>query len=633
MVPAHPAPPSKALPPSIAAAAPKATPKPAAVPACIVVQCPKCATSLQVAAKVTRVQCVKCRATITVVRPGTSPVQGKPLGFLAYYSRHFAATRGPAAAGICCGLLAIPAVSLLKPVLGFRGMCLALTGVLALAAISGILHMLARAVAYYSGGQHTVSDKSWSVTAPIMYGGLMFLLPTVPWVAAEYFTPPHGLLANLLPRFRSEQARWFHLPPDAQQPANAAPASAARPVVDLLEKIDLSRDTVDGKWSKEKGSLVNSGDEKSCFLSIPYSLPEDFTLLATVERKSGARPFGLGLAIGSAACVLHLDSHGGRTCDIALVNGIPLVKPCEENVLAPGKQHTVACTVHKKSNGEVSIAAAVDEKTVFEWRGTSGQLSLPPTHRMARTEGPRFPWLEVHGSAFAVSKLELRCIGAEKTEPSDGTVALFDGKTLNGWHFRREGGSDVWSVRDSELVCTPQSQSKGQNLVTDELFRDFDLQLDFLIEEAGNSGVYLRGLYEVQLCDDNAKLLPPEARCGAIYRQIPPSEPAYLGPGRWNTLRVKMVGSRVSVIMNGKQIVDVAEVRGPTDNEQTLDIKEGEAGPIMLQCMPGGAVRFRNLSIRTIEDRANLRPDVPVTPPPLRQPAKPKHAKRRKGVQ
>ena len=187
------------------------------------------------------------------------------------------------------------------------------------------------------------------------------------------------------------------------------------------------------------------------------------------------------------------------------------------------------------------------------------------------------------GLGLRVSLVPTDSRASQSIPPTDAKVSLFDGKTLNGWHLRDTDGPNCWSAQDGELVCTPQPQCVGKNLVTDQLFRDFELQLEFLMEDASNSGVYLRGLYEVQLYDDNAKLLGPKGRCGAIFGQVAPSEEAYLGPGKWNTLNVKLIGPRVSVTMNGKRIIDDAYVMVPTDREQILDVNMGDPGPIMLQ--------------------------------------------------
>ncbi len=190
---------------------------------------------------------------------------------------------------------------------------------------------------------------------------------------------------------------------------------------------------------------------------------------------------------------------------------------------------------------------------------------------------------------------QVRAAGREA--PRGSTATLFDGTTLNGWHLRDPDGPNCWSVEGGEIVTRPRQGFYGKNLVSDQVFRDFELQLEFLLEDGANSGVYLRGLYEVQLYDDNANVVVPKERCGAIWGQTAPNEEAYLGPGKWNALTVRLVGQRASVTMNGKLVVDDAYLNGPTDNVQTLHIDEGEPGPIMLQCTPGGGVRFRNISI------------------------------------
>lgn len=228
----------------------------------------------------------------------------------------------------------------------------------------------------------------------------------------------------------------------------------------------------------------------------------------------------------------------------------------------------------------------------------------------AKAEPPRIatpkPILPPDTVRPAASPADEKASVYHRVEParttSEGRLSLFDGKTLYGWHFRDPDGPNCWLVQDGELLCASQPQTQGKNLVTNQIYRDFDLQLEFLLEGAANSGVYLRGLYEIQLIDDKPYSLRPESRCGAIYNKAAPSEEAYLGPGRWNTLTVKMVGQRVTVSMNGIRIIHDANVAGPTDDKQTLNIKDGDPGPIMLQCHPGGRVKFRNISLKRIGD-------------------------------
>ncbi|MCX7008228.1 MAG: DUF1080 domain-containing protein [Kiritimatiellaeota bacterium] len=183
-------------------------------------------------------------------------------------------------------------------------------------------------------------------------------------------------------------------------------------------------------------------------------------------------------------------------------------------------------------------------------------------------------------------------------QANDGRISLFDGKTLNGWHFSEPDSLICWSVDKGELTCL--ARKRRVDLISDKLFKNFELQLEFLMEDASNSGVYLRGLYELQLIDDSRNVEKPKTSCGAIFGQIAPSEQAYLGPGRWNTLNVKMVGQSVTVTMNGKCVIDQATIRKPTDNKYASSIKEGEPGPIILQCWKN-QFRFRNISIKKID--------------------------------
>ena len=123
-------------------------------------------------------------------------------------------------------MLSIPIVSLLKPILGFRGMCFVLAGAVALSTVSGIVYTIQRFTVYVIRGERTVPLQASSWTARLAYGGWMFLVPMAPWVAAEYLASPYGLLATIAPDLRKEQARWFRLSiPEAEhQDSGTAPS-------------------------------------------------------------------------------------------------------------------------------------------------------------------------------------------------------------------------------------------------------------------------------------------------------------------------------------------------------------------------------------------------------------------------
>jgi len=169
-------------------------------------------------------------------------------------------------------------------------------------------------------------------------------------------------------------------------------------------------------------------------------------------------------------------------------------------------------------------------------------------------------------------------------------LRLFNGKDLAGWHA--VGGTNQWSAVGGVL----SNAKGGANLVTDAVFTDFKLHVEVRYPERGNSGVYLRGRHEVQVEDSVVTNADGEATggLGAIYGFLLPNQNAAKGAGEWQTLDVTLVGRRVTVVLNGKQIICEREIPGPTGG--ALDSHEGRPGPIMLQG-DHGPVEYRNLLI------------------------------------
>jgi hypothetical protein len=115
-------------------------------------------------------------------------------------------------------------------------------------------------------------------------------------------------------------------------------------------------------------------------------------------------------------------------------------------------------------------------------------------------------------------------------------VALFNGQDLSGWHLS-DSKAKPWQVQEGTLI----SPGRGADLVSDRRFDDFKLHVEFNCERGSNSGIYLRGRYEVQVEDD---LVPetPERRLGAIYGFIAPTPAAARLPGQWRTYDIKLIG-------------------------------------------------------------------------------------------
>jgi hypothetical protein len=166
---------------------------------------------------------------------------------------------------------------------------------------------------------------------------------------------------------------------------------------------------------------------------------------------------------------------------------------------------------------------------------------------------------------------------------------LTSGRDLVGWTPRTAEHSGCWRAQGGVLSVTPPCV----DLVTEQTYGDFRLHAELRFPSGSNSGIYLRGRYEVQIQDDAGKALDP-LRMGAIYGFVAPTVDAARPAGEWQSLDVELIGRRVTVVLNGTTIVDGQEIPGITGG--ALDSDEGAPGPIMLQG-DHGAIEFRNLTI------------------------------------
>ncbi len=137
------------------------------------------------------------------------------------------------------------------------------------------------------------------------------------------------------------------------------------------------------------------------------------------------------------------------------------------------------------------------------------------------------------------------------------------------------------------------NEEVGGNLVTKEKFDDFKLSVEFRYPEGSNSGIYLRGRYEVQI-EDNYGRETDDLMIGGIYGFIEPSEIAAKKAGEWQTYEITLVGRHVTVVHNGIEIISNRPIPGITGG--SLDSNEGEPGPIMLQG-DHGPIDFRKIVI------------------------------------
>ena len=174
-------------------------------------------------------------------------------------------------------------------------------------------------------------------------------------------------------------------------------------------------------------------------------------------------------------------------------------------------------------------------------------------------------------------------------------VVLFDGRDLAGWQPVPPGRSPSWMVRDGLLA----GLTGAPDLFSDKKFWNFSLDAEYRIGARANSGIALRGRYEVQIADDIDR--PPSNRgSGAILGRIAPSANISRLPGEWQTLTVRLVGRQVTVMLNGVRVIDHQTIEGPT--AIALDANEGDPGPILLQC-DRGSVEFRKIVVHPLLKR------------------------------
>ena len=137
------------------------------------------------------------------------------------------------------------------------------------------------------------------------------------------------------------------------------------------------------------------------------------------------------------------------------------------------------------------------------------------------------------------------------------------------------------------------NEEVGGNLVTKEKFDDFKLSIEFRYPEGSNSGIYLRGRYEVQI-EDNYGMETNDLMIGGIYGFIEPTVLAARKAGEWQTFEITLVGRHVTVVHNGIEVISNRPIPGITGG--SLDSREGEPGPIMLQG-DHGPIDFRKIVI------------------------------------
>ena len=236
------------------------------------------------------------------------------------------------------------------------------------------------------------------------------------------------------------------------------------------------------------------------------------------------------------------------------------------------------------SGGELTFVSPKDEEgskedLVFHGALTAGRLG----GTVNSPDGGTWHWVGERAPALI-----------KTTPPKWGKpVPLFNGKDLTGWKMSA-AGPPSWTVKDGTLV-TP---GNGPELISDRSVQDFKLHVEFNCGKDSNSGVYLRGRYEVQI-ETESQAEPPSHHTGGVYGFLAPSPEQPRTPDVWQTFDITLIGRKVTVILNGKTVIDNQEIPGITGG--ALNSHEALPAPIYLQGSEKGRVAFRNIVITPAE--------------------------------
>jgi len=160
---------------------------------------------------------------------------------------------------------------------------------------------------------------------------------------------------------------------------------------------------------------------------------------------------------------------------------------------------------------------------------------------------------------------------------------------------QRASGFAKFAVRDLIVSATPGSCEDEVSPVEYVETCCFKLHIEFRYPKGSNSGVYLRGRYEVQI-EDSKGMEPLNDQLSSIYGFLSPSEMLAKNAGEWQSYDITLVGRMVTVVFNGKKVICSQEIPGITGG--ALDSREGEPGPIYLQG-DHGPIEYRNIRIAT----------------------------------
>ena len=221
-----------------------------------------------------------------------------------------------------------------------------------------------------------------------------------------------------------------------------------------------------------------------------------------------------------------------------------------------------------------------------QWEKTDREMIFEGNYKDDKLEGTIINTL---GKTYTFTGVRAPKLIREKAPVWGSPIHLFNGKNLEGW--MPLGKNNQWVVENG-ILKSPQS---GVNIRTTKTFDDFKLHIEFRYPKESNSGVYLRGRYEVQVIDTKSGDPEPiNNQFSAIYGFLAPNQMTAKDPGEWQTYDITLVGRMVTIVANGKTVICNQIIPGITGG--AIDSNEGEPGPILIQG-DHGPIDYQNIII------------------------------------
>ena len=312
---------------------------------------------------------------------------------------------------------------------------------------------------------------------------------------------------------------------------------------------------------------------------------------------------------------LHFVSHGALVLSMAIIAAAVSIGAQQNpyagrwNLTGTGEDAGVYWLEIKDDGGQltgmflnrggspVKLATVKVENGELFFQGAPPQSGVAPEYR-ARIQADKLAGT-IKTPARTIEFIGVRppkwpAFDANAAHKMGKTVELFDGKSMDAWDVADRSKPSGWSVVDGAMTNTPHAN----NLVSKQKFQDFKIQAEYKLETNSNSGIYLRGRYELQVLDDYGK--PAESHGHmSIYAWKAPSVNASKPAGEWQTMEATVVGNKVTVFLNGTKVHDNATLEAITGG--ALDANETEPGPIMIQG-DHEKVTYRKVTVSPILD-------------------------------